>query len=129
MTMTTKNQIEQAAYLHFTSPPDLANFLAVVFSFLSTFAVMLIVWQAVLLLYRVPRQAHWQKRLLLVILSGSTYVVMYLMDVKSVISLVTSSVGGDIPLTSTLRTAAIAVLLLVLARITNSATRAPVVKK
>ena len=99
-----------------------------VFSFLSTAGVMLIVWQAALL-YRVPRQNHWQKRLILIIVSGSTYVVLYLMDVRSVISLVTSDTGADIPLTSTLRTASIALLLLVLARITNSATRAQVGKK
>ena len=108
--------------------PDLTDFLAVALSFASTMAIMLLVWQAVMMLYRRPRQRRWQMFCALVIFFGSGYTLLYALDVPTVLSVITTQ-GNDVPLVSSIRTAFITALLITLGRILNGATRPEITRE
>lgn len=117
-----RNLIEVQGHYYYTSLPDLADLAGAAVSFLTTLAVMLLVWQAVALLLRQPRQRRWRLFCTLVIVCGSGYTALYMLDVPSVLAVITSP-GSDVPIVSTIKTAFIAGLLLTLSRVLSGATR------
>lgn len=114
--------LEHAGHLYLQTLPDIWDFLAVVSSFASIIAIMLMVWQAVALLQRKPQQRLWQVRCALVIVCGVGYTILYMLDVPGVLAIISNG-GGDIPIRSTIRTLFIVGLLFTLARVLNGATR------
>ena len=109
-------------YYYFNTTPDLIDFIAVALSFLSILVIMLMVWQAVLLLRRPPRQKRWAIMCGLIIFFGAGYTLLYAFDVPTILSTITTK-GGDVPLLSTLRGAFIIGLLFTLTRVLSGASR------
>lgn len=107
---------------YFNTGPDLTDFLAVLLSFLSILVIMTMVWQAVLLLMRPPRQRRWEVYCALIILFGTGYTLLYALDVPTVLSVITTK-GGDVPILSSIRTAMIVGLLATLTRVLSGASR------
>ena len=107
---------------YFHTGPDLNDFLAVLLSFISILVIMMMVWQAVALLLRPPRQRRWEVYCGLIILFGSGYTLLYAFDVPTILSVI-STKGGDVPLLSSIRTALIIGLLLTLTRVLSGASR------
>ena len=107
---------------YFNTVPDLTDFMAVLLSFSSILVIMMMVWQAVALLLRPPRQRRWEAYCALIILFGSGYTILYAFDVPTILSVITTK-GGDVPLLSSLRTAMIVGLLFTLTRVLSGASR------
>ena len=118
--------VERGGHYYMQTLPDALDVLALIVSFLLIVAVMLLVWHALALLLRRPRQRSWRVFCILVIVFGVGSSVMYMLDVPGVFA-VLSTQGGDVPVMSTIRTAFFTSLLLVLGRVLGGATRPVVV--
>ena len=117
--------IEISGHYYLQTLPDIWDLAAALVSFANTLAVMLMVWRAVALLLRRPRQRRWRAFCTLIILCGGGYSVLYMLDIPGVLAVITTQ-GGDVPPLSTIKTGLISILLFTLSGVLNGATRAEV---
>ena len=100
------------------SLPDLFDMLAVLVSLGTVLGVSLLMWQAVFLLLRHPRQRLWKLMLWIIALSGMTFTVMFMIGAPAVLSALIMP-GEDVPLDSILRTGSLDLMLLAVAYVLN----------
>ena len=97
-------------YYGFETYQDTWDALAALASMFLTFSVLVSMVSAVRLLINKPRRSGWIVFTSLILLSGGYYVVSYILEIQSVLSVVTNP-GGDITPGSALRSAAIGIII------------------
>lgn len=100
--------------------PNFADIVAVMVSLGTVLAVSMVMWQAVFLLLRRPRQRFWRGLLWVIVLSSVVYTLLYMSGAQGILSVLTVP-GEDVPLPSIMRTGALDILLLTVAYVLRGA--------